>query len=71
MFTKVNYYMVNLMENEDPAQIMKMASRYNIVVMHKIGIYEDTQQNELFCKGRWIDMYRFTKELNKARTTKK
>ena len=71
MFTKVNYYMVNLMENEDPAQVMKMASRYNIVVMHKIGIYEDTNQNELFCKGRWIDMYRFTKELNKTRTTKK
>lgn len=71
MFTKVNYYMVNLMENEDVAQIMKMASRYNVVVMHKIGIYEDTQQNELFCKGRWIDMYRFTKELNKTRTTKK
>ena len=71
MFTKVNYYMVNLMENEDPSRIMKMASRYNIVVMHKIGIYEDIQQNEMFCKGRWIDMYRFTKELNKARTTKK
>ena len=71
MFARVNYYMVNLNENEDAAQIMKMASRYNIVVMHKIGIYEDIQQNEMFCKGRWIDMYRFTKELNKARTTKK
>ena len=71
MFTKVNYYMVNLMENEDPAQVMKMASRYNVVVMHKIGICEDTNQHELFCKGRWIDMYRFTKELNKVRTTKK
>ena len=71
MFTKVNYYMVNLMENEDTAQIMKMASRYNLVTMHKIGVYEDTQQDELFCKGRWIDMFRFTKELNKTRTTKK
>ena len=71
MFTRVNYYMVNLKENEDAAQVMKMASRYNIVVMHKIGIYEGTNQNELFCKGRWIDMYRFAKELNKTRTTKK
>ena len=35
MFTKVNYYMVNLMENEDVAQIMKMASRHNIVAIHK------------------------------------
>ena len=70
MFTKVNYYMVNLMENEDVAQIMKMASRYNIVAIHKIGVYEDTQQDELFCKGRWIDMYRFTKALSKASTTK-
>ena len=71
MFTKVNYYMVNLMENEDAAQIMKMASRNNIVAIHKIGVYETTQQDELFCKGRWIDMFRFTKELNKTRTTKK
>ena len=71
MFTKVNYYMVNLMENEDVAQIMKMASKYDIVVMHKIGIYEDVQQNELFCKGKWLAMYKFTKELNKTRTTKK
>lgn len=71
MFTRVNYYMVNLNENEDAAQIMKMASRHNIVAVHKIGVYEDTQQHELFCKGRWIDMFRFTKELNKARTTKK
>ena len=71
MFTKVNYYMVNLMENEDVAQIMKMASRHNIVAIHKIGVYEDTQQDELFCKGRWIDMYRFTKELNRTRATKK
>ena len=71
MFAKVNYYMVNLMENEDVAQIMKMASRHNIVAVLKIGVYEDTQQDELFCKGRWIDMYRFAKELNKARTTKK
>ena len=71
MFTKVNYYMGNFMENEDVAKIMKMASRHNIVAVHKIGVYEDTQQDELFCKGRWIDMYRFTKELNKARTTKK
>lgn len=71
MFTKVNYYMVNLMESEDAAQIMKMASRYNIVAVHKIGVYEAAQQDELFCKGRWIDMYRFTKELNKTRTTKK
>ena len=71
MFTKVNYYMVNLMENEDAAQIMKMASRHNIVAVHKIGVYGNIQQDELFCKGRWIDMYRFTKELNKARTTKK
>ena len=71
MFTKVNYYMVNLMENEDAAQIMKMASRHNIVAIHKIGVYEAAQQDELCCKGRWIDMYRFTKELNKTRTTKK
>ena len=71
MFTKVNYYMVNLMESEDAAQIMKMASRHNIVAIHKIGVYEAAQQDELFCKGRWIDMYRFTKELNKIRTTKK
>ena len=71
MFTKVNYYMVNLMENEDAAQIMKMASKYNIVAIDKIGVYEAAQQDELFCKGRWIDMYRFTKELNKTRATKK
>ena len=71
MFTKVNYYMVNLMESEDAAQIMKMASKYNIVAVHKIGVYEAAQQDELFCKGRWIDMYRFTKELNKTRATKK
>lgn len=71
MFTKVNYYMVNLMENEDVAQIMKMASRHNLVCMHKKGIYETVEQDELFCKGKWIDMYKFTKELNKARTTKK
>ena len=71
MFTKVNYYMVNLMENEDTAQIMKLAARHNIVAIHKIGVYEDQQQDELFCKGRWIDMFRFVKELNKARTTKK
>ena len=63
--------MVNLMENEDTAQIMKMDSRHNIVAVHKIGVYEGTQQDELFCKGRWVDMYRFTKELNKARATKK
>ena len=71
MFTRVNYYMANLNENEDAAQIMKMASRHNIVAVHKIGVYEDTQQDELFCKGRWIDMYRFTKELNRTRATKK
>ena len=71
MFTKVNYYMVNLMESVDAAQIMKMASRHNIVAIHKIGVYEAAQQDELFCKGRWIDMYRFIKELNKTRTTKK
>ena len=39
MFTRVNYYMVNLNENEDAAQIMKMASRHNIVAVHKIGVY--------------------------------
>ena len=71
MFTRVNYYMVNLKENENAAQIMKMASRHNIVAIHKIGVYEAAQQDELFCKGHWIDMYRFTKELNKMRTTKK
>lgn len=71
MFTRVNYYMVILMDDEDAAQIMKMASRHNIVAIYKIGVYEGAQQDELFCKGRWIDMYRFTKELNKARATKK
>ena len=71
MFTKVNYYMVILSENEDVAQVMKMASKYNLVTVHKRGIYETVEQDELFCKGKWIDMYRFTKELNKARTTKK
>lgn len=70
MFTKVNYYMVNLMGNEDTAQIMKMASRHNIVAVHKIGVYEDTKQDELFCKGRWIDMYKFAKELDKSRKKK-
>ena len=71
MFTKVNYYMVNLMENEDAAQIMKMASRHNIVAIHKIGVYEAAQQDELFCKGKWLDMYKFTKELNRMRANKK
>ena len=70
MFTKVNYYMVILTENEDVAQVMKMASKYNLVAVHKRGIYETVEQDELFCKGRWIDMFRFTKELNKARTKK-
>ena len=70
MFTKVNYYMVILSENEDIAQVMKIASRYNLVTMHKRGIYETVEQEELFCKGKWIDMYRFTKELNKSRTKK-
>ena len=71
MFTKVKCYMISLTENEEAAMIMKMASKYDIVVMHKIGIYEDVQQNELFCKGKWLAMYKFTKELNKTRTTKK
>ena len=71
MFTKVNYYMVNLMESEDAAQIMKMASRHNIVAIHKIGVYEAAQQDELFCKGKWLDMYKFTKELNRMRANKK
>lgn len=71
MFTRVSYYMVNLNENEDVAQVMKLASRYNLVTMHKIGVYEDIQQDELFCKGRWIDMYRFVKGLSRTRTTKK
>ena len=71
MFTRVCYYMVILSENEDIAQVMKIASRYNLVTMHKRGIYETVEQEELFCKGKWIDMYRFTKELNKTRTTRK
>lgn len=71
MFTKCTYYMVILTETEDVAEVMKMASRYNLVAMHKKGIYETVEQNELYCKGKWIDMYRFAKELNKARTTKK
>ena len=70
MFTRVNYYMVILSENEDVAQVMKIASRYNLVTMHKRGIYETVEQEELFCKGKWIDMYRFVKELNKSRTKK-
>ena len=71
MFTKVNYYMVILTENEDVAQIMKMASKYNLVAIHKRGIYETVEQDELFCKGKWLDMYKFTKELNRMRATKK
>ena len=71
MFTKVNYYMVILTENEDVAQIMKMASKYNLVAIHKRGIYETVEQDELFAKGRWVDMYRCTKELNRLRTNKK
>lgn len=70
MFTKVNYYMVILSENEDVAQVMKMASKYNLVTVHKRGIYETVEQDELFCKGRWFDMYKFAKELNKSRTKK-
>ena len=70
MFTRVCYYMVILSENEDIAQVMKIASRYNLVTMHKRGIYETVEQEELFCKGKWIDMYRFTKDLNKSRTKK-
>ena len=70
MFIRVNYYMVILSENEDVAQVMKIASRYNLVTMHKRGIYETVEQEELFCKGKWIDMYRFVKELNKSRTKK-
>ena len=71
MFTKVKYYMISLTENEEAAMIMKMASKYDIVVMHKIGIYEDVQQDELFCKGHWYDMVKFTRELNRMRATKK
>ena len=71
MFARVNYYMVNLMEGEDIAKVMQMASKHNLVGIHKIGVYETVQQDELFLKGRWIDMFKFTSELNKSRTTKK
>ena len=70
-FTKVSYYMVNLSDTEEAAQIMKLASKYNLVALHKVGIYEGTEQDELFCKGHWYDMVKFTRELNRMRATKK
>lgn len=70
MFIKVNYYMLILTENEDAAQIMKMASKYDLVATHKIGIYGTEQQDELYCKGKWFNMWKFTRELNKLRTKK-
>ena len=71
MFMHVSYWVVNIHDEEEVAQIMKMSSKYNIVALHKIGIYEDIRQDELFLKGRWIDMVRFTRELKKSRAKKK
>lgn len=71
MFMHVSYWVVNIHDEEEAAQIMKMSSKYNLVALHKIGIYEDIRQDELFLKGRWIDMVRFTRELKKSRTKKK
>ena len=70
-FARVSYYMINLTDKEDAAQVMMLASKYNIAALHKVGIYEGMQQNELFCKGRWIDMLKFTKEISRTRATKK
>ena len=71
MFMHVSYWVVNIHDEEETAQIMKMSSKYNLVALHKIGIYEDIRQDELFLKGRWIDMVRFTRELKKSRAKKK
>ena len=70
-FTKVSYYMINLIDPEEAAQVMMLASKYNIVALHKVGIYEGAEQDELFCKGYWYDMVKFTRELNRMRATKK
>ena len=71
MFSKINAYMIYVTDDTEISHVMKLASRYNIMTKHTIAIYEEEQQHELICKGRWIDMYRFDKELNKKNATKK
>ena len=65
MFKNVSYWMVILDDEDMVAEVMGLASKYNLTCDRKTSIHEDIQQDRLLIKGRWIDMIRFTNKVKK------
>ena len=65
MFKNVSYWMVILNDEDMVAEVMGLASKYNLTCDRKTSIDEDIQQDRLIIKGRWIDMIRFTNKVKK------
>ena len=64
---KQSYWIIQLNNNENAADVMAKASKYGLMTMHKIGIYEDKQTHELFIQGRLMSYLSFMLEFNKSR----
>lgn len=64
---KHSYWVIQLRESEKASDIMAKASNHGLVGIHKIGVYEDKQIDEIFIQGHFLDYLRFMSDLGKTR----